>query len=93
MKMVCNICKCTIRDVYGRGAIVETANDARRNLNSKGLRVFDLRANKDDGSHWGLPIAQHRNEAFEITQDEQPDWIIRPPMHLVLFYQSWAQLS
>ena len=43
---------CTFHEVYGRGAIVQAANDNRRNLNVKGLRVFELRTDRPDGTYW-----------------------------------------
>ena len=44
----------TFHEFYGRGEIVQTANVARRDLNIKGLAVFDLRVVRPDGKFWDL---------------------------------------
>ena len=67
-RLVMNMTPCTFHGIYGRGAIVNEANAARRDMNIKGLRTFDLRVVRDDGMHWDLTIAKHRAEAFKIIQ-------------------------
>ena len=79
--MTCNthMAPTTFCEVYGRGEIVNTANEARRNLNLKGLRTFDLRVRRDDGVFWDLSKAQHRREALDIIEREDPDWVVCGP--------------
>ena len=69
----------TFHEVYGRGFICEQANLERRNLNVRGLRVFDLRVLRPDGAPWDFTKAAHRREARQMVEDEEPDWIICGP--------------
>ena len=45
----------------------------------RGLRVFDLRATRDDSCNWDLSLAQHRREALAIIESDNPDFVIRAP--------------
>ena len=69
----------TFCEVYGRGAIVKEANAARRNLNIRGLRTFDLRVQRDDGEFWDLSKPGHRRDALRIIEETDPDWVICGP--------------
>ena len=69
----------TFMEVYGRGAIVDCANRARRDLNLKGLDAMDLRANKEDGTPWDFSQRKDRRLARRLVEERTPDWIIGSP--------------
>ena len=69
----------TFMEVYGRGAINETANKARRNLDLKGLGALDLRTTKASGEPWNFNLRSDRREARELIDQRQPDWLIGSP--------------
>ena len=66
-------------EVYGRGAIVDCANKARRDFNIKGLEAFDLRTNKPDGTPWNFSIKADRKLAKNMINQANPDWLIGSP--------------
>ena len=69
----------TFMEVYGRGAIVECANRARRDLNIEGLDAMDLRTNKEDGTPWDFSQRNDRRLARRLVEERKPDWIIGSP--------------
>ena len=69
----------TFMEVYGRGAINETANKARRDLDLKGIGALDLRTTKASGVPWNFNLRSDRREARELIDKLQPDWLIGSP--------------
>ena len=65
----------TFHEIYGRGELSKLANEAKRNLSVRGLRVVDLSTRRPDGRYWDLSVADHRREAFRLVQQEAPDWV------------------
>lgn len=61
----------TFYELYGRGKIVYEANDARRDLNAKGLGIVDLRQLRDDGEHWDL--SKGGKSAYESIHGTKPN--------------------
>ena len=69
----------TFMEVYGRGAINETANKAHRNLDRKGIGALDLRTTKASGEPWNFKLRSDRREARELIDQRQPAWLIGSP--------------
>ena len=71
----------TFTEVYGGEAIaiVECANNARRDLNIVGLRALDLRTLKPDGQPRIFSLKSDRRLASELIDQDQPDWLIGSP--------------
>ena len=65
--------------MYGQGRIIESANEHNRNLNIKGIKAFDLRVQKADGSYWNFSLASDRREAMQYILEFKPTWIIGSP--------------
>ena len=53
----------TFMEIYGRGSINETANQARRDLGMKGIGALDLRTTKANGGPWNFTLRSDRREA------------------------------
>ena len=71
--------KATLMEVYGRGAIIDCANHARRNLNLHGLGALDLRTTKEDGTSWDFSCRADRRAARTLLNKNDPDWVIGSP--------------
>ena len=69
----------TFMEVYGRGSINQTANQARRDLGIKGIGALDLRTAKANGEPWNLTLRSDRREARELVDKLDPEWIIGLP--------------
>ena len=69
----------TFMEMYGQGSLVAEANKQRRSLNVEGLRAFDLRTNKPDGSPWNFNVRADRKLAREMIHADEPEWIIGSP--------------
>lgn len=69
----------TFMEVYGRGAIVQCANQARRDLNLQGLCAMDLRTTKPDGTPWDFSCRSDRRLARRMVEEKDPDWLIGSP--------------
>ena len=69
----------TFMKMYGQGTFVSEANRPRRSLNCEGLRAFDLRTSKPDGSPWNVDGRKDRKLARQMITDDDPEWIIGPP--------------
>ena len=71
--------KPSLMELYGRGSIIQAANDRRRNLNIEGLDAFDLRVLKADGTPWDFNRAEVRRLARHMVDTLRPTWIIGSP--------------
>ena len=69
----------TFSEVYGGGAIVDCANHACRDLNVNGLRAFDIRTTKPNGTPWDFTVRADRKLARETIDRDDPDWLIGSP--------------
>ena len=54
--------------MYGRGAIVNQANNVRRDVNVKGLDALDIRTTKDDGTPWDFLKKADRKKAASLAR-------------------------
>ena len=61
------------------GGLIAEANKQRCSLNVEGLRAFDLRTNKPDGSPWNFNVRADRRLAREMIHADEPEWIIGSP--------------
>ena len=68
-----------VREVYGRGSLMEAAHGCRRNLNLRGLDALDLRTAKADGTPWDFNKAEDRKLARYMIETRCPTWIIGSP--------------
>lgn len=59
----------------------------------KGLRVFDLRTVRPDGTYWDLGKLSHQREALRLIEQDDPDWIMWAALHGILTPQSCSKLS
>ena len=58
--------KITFMEVCGKGAIVEEANNSRRNLGIRGVGALDIRTSKPDGSAWDFMKRSDRRMARKL---------------------------
>ena len=68
----------TFIEAYGR-TITDYTNQARRNLNVKGLSSLDFRTPKANGSPWDFRQRSDRHEALKLIDDLDPDWVLGAP--------------
>ena len=64
----------TFIEAYGR-TITDYTNQARRNLNVKGLSSLDFRTPKANGNPWDCRQRSDRHEALKLIDDLDPDWV------------------
>ena len=68
----------TFVEVYGT-SIFDHNLMSRRNLNIEGLRSFDLRSLKPDGTPWNFMKRSDRKLARRMINEQDPDWVIGAP--------------
>ena len=76
---------------YGKGGLAAEARRPRRDLNRSGFRRVDLRTCKPDGTPRHLSLAEHRQEALDLIETEDPDSIIAGPPRT--HFSSWQNLN
>mgnify|MGYP000226873078 CR=1 FL=1 len=64
----------TFIEAYGR-TITDYTNQARRNLNVKGLSSLDFRTPKANGNPSDFRQRSDRHEALKLIDDLDPDWV------------------
>ena len=65
-------------EVYGK-SIYDYSLMSRRNLNVEGLRSFDIRSLKPDGTPWDFCRRSDRKLARRLIAEADPDWVIGAP--------------
>ena len=63
----------TFMEMYGQGSLVAEANKQRCSLNVEGLRAFDRRTHKPDGSPWNFNVRADRKLTREMIHAEEPE--------------------
>merc|ERR1712127_143156 len=77
-KKVKAMIKSTFVEACGK-SITDHTNQARRNLNIKGLSSLDFRTLKANGQPWDFRQRSERHSALQLIEDLDPDWVLGAP--------------
>ena len=67
-----------VSELYSPPRVTEAAR-TRPDLGIKGLKAVDLTTPRPNGGSWDFTQKQHRDEAMEIIENDDPDWVIGCP--------------
>ena len=83
--------KPTVVELYGRGSLIDLANNRFQSLHVQGLCAMDLRTLKPNGQAWDFDKRKDRVLARKMIREQRPTWIISSPPCTV--FSSWNQYN